>query len=391
MKQIKNTKNIEILTPDGFKKFDGLQIQDKEVLKITFNNYSVPFICTPDHLINYDDSTDNFKAASEFIKGDLISHNELGYLTIKSVRKLKKRAVYDILEVNNNDSLYLSNGIKSHNCSFLGSNKSLLDGETIRNLIDSKGTPIEYKHNGKFRIFELPKQGFEYILGVDPADGVGGDSSSIQVLKITTQDQDKGLYYKLEQVAVYQSNMIKPKDFAQVVVGIGKWYNNGWVMAENNNSCGGLTCHFLWNEFSYSNMVNPDWRDKRQPGINSNKTSKYRANMMMKDIVDTRQIKIIDGATIDELSRYEEQGPDIYAAGNGAHDDLVTSLMWAISFLDTKWFSGYGENLGRDILEEFEIEPLTVINASKLAARNREKVDIYSDMLNNHYRKNRRI
>jgi len=384
MKLTKNTKQIEILTPNGFKHFDGIQTQKKVVLKFSFENYPEKLICTLDHLINYDDTLTNFKRADEFKKGDLISHNELGYLTIKSIRKLKDKKVYDILSVKDVTSIYLSNGIKSHNCSFIGSNKTLLNGETLQDLMGVTVSPIDYKHNHQFKIYEAPIQGVEYILGIDPSDGVGGDSATIQVLKITSPQPEKGIYYKLEQVGVFSSNLVKPKDFAQVAVGIGKWYNNAWLMAENNNSCGGLTCHFLWNEFSYSNMVNPDWRDKRQPGINANRGSKYRGNMMMRDMIETRQIKLIDQTTIEELSRYEEQGPDLYAAAAGAHDDHVMSLLWAIAFLDTKWYSGYGEDFGREILEEYEIEAPKAINASKYQQKQKEAPqDLYSTLMQN--------
>jgi hypothetical protein len=383
---IKNSKNIEILTPTGFQKFDGIRTQKKPMLKFTFKNLDFNFVCTPDHLINFDDSLTEFKEAQEFKKGDYISHSEYGFIQIKSIRKIKENKVYDVLNVQNSNSIYITDGIKSHNCEFIGSNKTLITGESLKLLNESIEDPIDWKHNYKMKIYEQPQQGFEYILGVDPAEGLGKDSSVIQVLKITQPRPDIGEYYKLEQVAVFRDNTIKIKQFAQIVVGIGMYYNNAWAMVENNNACGGLCCHSLWVEYEYENMVNPEWVEKRRPGIQANRSTKYLANMKLSEFVETRQIKLIDKETIEEINNYEEIAPNVYAGGSGGHDDTVTALIWAMSFLDTKWYVNYGENFGSQISEEYilgnaeGVSP-SFMNGAKISQNNKNNKQQYNNML----------
>lgn len=83
--------------------------------------------------------------------------------------------------------------------------------------------PIE---TGQYhKIWENPVYGKGYILGVDVAEGYGGDHSVIQVIR-----RDTG-----EQVYEYCSNTIKIEQLAKLCFKIGKWYNFGVLAVERNN------------------------------------------------------------------------------------------------------------------------------------------------------------
>ena len=56
-------------------------------------------------------------------------------------------------------------------------------------------------------------------MGVDVAEGLGKDASVIQIFDITDLS-------KIEQVAMYHSNLIDPTDFTVVVSDIAKMYGD---------------------------------------------------------------------------------------------------------------------------------------------------------------------
>lgn len=384
---IENLDKIEILTPTGFNEFDGIRILNKNRLKFTFVNVDDYIVVSEDHKFNYDDTIDNIITANELNIDDYISHKDYGLVRIKSIENIGYGEVYDVLEVKDKH-IYYANGLKHHNCSFVGSSKTIVSSDCLEDLNNSIKEPITLKYNGLMAIYEEPIPNAEYILGCDPAEGLGQDYSAIQVLKIVNKNNSVNAeldnQYKLVQVATYSSNRVKPRDFAQVCIGIARYYNMAWMMVENNNSAGGLVTNFIWNEFEYENLVNPTKTKNGKLGINSNKKTKYEANMKMAHMLENHLIKIVDNKTIQEINTYEEVKPKQYAASySSAHDDMVTSLIWAIYFLETKWFEGYGEEFGQDIAEEFYIEPPAFVNASNLHKQQIQSMPSIEDIMKN--------
>ena len=64
--------------------------------------------------------------------------------------------------------------------------------------------------DGYLKIWKLPEDDRVYVMGVDTAEGVGLDSSVVQVLDITDLN-------KIEQVACYANNRIDPTSFTDIV------------------------------------------------------------------------------------------------------------------------------------------------------------------------------
>ncbi|MFW6311604.1 MAG: hypothetical protein ACOC1K_05150 [Nanoarchaeota archaeon] len=63
----------------------------------------------------------------------------------------------------------------------------------------------------------------------DIAKGTGEHYSTIQVLRI-----DSTSPVKLEQVATYECNTVDPYHFSAIANRIAIYYNNAYIMAENN-------------------------------------------------------------------------------------------------------------------------------------------------------------
>jgi hypothetical protein len=363
-----NNDKFEVLSGEDFVNFDKLRFHyTDKLLKFKFKNIDDTITVTENHKFFSDDTKENTKLASEYKVGDWMPHNEFYYVCIDSIEEInEKRKVYDLIDVENH--LYNTNNFYSHNCSFIGSSKTLIPGENLLELNESIKEPIETKYGGLMLIYEQPIEGAKYVLGNDPAEGLGKDYSTTQVFRLLdASDNEEGKHLRMKQVAVFRDNEIRPQKYAQAIISIAQYFNSAWVMIENN-SIGNLVCHHVWFDYEYEFMYNPDKARKGKLGINANKKSKFTANMKLVDMITNYRIEIVDKITVQELNSYEEVSPQCYAAGNSAvHDDTITSMLWAITFLDTKFYDGYDEDAPgkKGIDEEFIITPPAFRNASK--------------------------
>lgn len=203
---------------------------------------------------------------------------------------------------------------------FLGSAVTLIEPNFLERIGIGCSAPKFFKYSGALRIWEEPVPEGHYILGVDSSMGGGGDYSAIQVLRIKSKKD-------IEQVAVYECNTIHPKSYARVVVDIAKWYNNAYLIVENND-VGSHVCETIWNELEYDRLLNTD--GGMNLGTRSTKKSKLAACMLLKRYLENGLVGINDIKTSNQLSQYEEVSPNVFNAPKSCHDDLVTALLWAL-------------------------------------------------------------
>lgn len=106
----------EILTPSGFKDFDGLyQSENKKILKIETNEEVIEL--TEDHEIFYD--IDSKKPSKKFKVGDEIVNKKSEKSKITKITKInKKQKVYDLLNVRD-EHRFFCNDLLVSNCLFL--------------------------------------------------------------------------------------------------------------------------------------------------------------------------------------------------------------------------------------------------------------------------------
>lgn len=177
----------------------------------------------------------------------------------------------------------------------------------------------------RFHVWERPQQGAEYALGADVALGnPGGDYSVVQVVK------KGGAHERDQQVAVWHG-YIDPDAFAEIIVGIGFWYNDALVAVEVNSY--GLATNFkVMHSFEYENIYRFKRLDQlKNPMTNYTgfmTTAKSKDALMAKmsgTLLDD-DLDIADKFTLDEFRDFTEDG----AEGDGAHDDLVMALMIAV-------------------------------------------------------------
>lgn len=226
-------------------------------------------------------------------------------------------------------------------CKFLGSSNTLIDPHILETMEIRE--PIEMKIGDCLMIYEQPIKGVMYIIGVDSAKGTGKDYSVIQVLKLVSEHQ-------IEQVAVYRSNMINAHDFAQVVISVSDYYNESYMIVENNE-VGGTVADVIWNVYECDRILNTD---KKGIGTRSTKTTKLDGCILLKKYIDSGWLKIIDRQTIYELSRFEEVRLNIFQAPRGSTDDHVMSLLWALFFVSTPFFDGKDVSV-KSIQDKFKL------------------------------------
>jgi hypothetical protein len=92
-------------------------------------------------------------------------------------------------------------------------------------LANHPALPAKERQFGDLLIWEKPLQGFSYVIGVDPAEGTGGDNSVIEVLNANTG----------RQVAEYASNRIAADELAGLCIKVAKEYNRALIVPEINS------------------------------------------------------------------------------------------------------------------------------------------------------------
>lgn len=204
-----------------------------------------------------------------------------------------------------------------HSC-FLSSGDAVLDLFRVNDLITNAKDPI--KTIGGIRIYKEKQPGRTYVIGADPAEGVGGDSSAAVVLDAQS----------FETVAVYSSNKIKPSEFADKLFQIAELYkypSEPWptIAVERNNH--GHTVIYCLNEvLSY-------------PGIYQHTDEKlgFRTDGITRPLMLDRFVESFDGgylktndkALLSECLTLINNNGKIEAS-SGKHDDLIIATSIAL-------------------------------------------------------------
>lgn len=150
--------------------------------------------------------------ATSYMKSSVLNYEE----KIKTV-------VYDF-EVEDDHS-FIADSLVVHNCDFSAQTNAFLNGETFDFIKSTIKEPSEnWRHYGKFWVWENPIPHEEYAIGADVATGAAKDFSTIQVIHAKTN----------KQVAEFHAK-VDTSDFAQIVCDIGKQYNNAVLCIERNN------------------------------------------------------------------------------------------------------------------------------------------------------------
>tara|TARA_B110001454_G_scaffold211524_1_gene227296 strand:- start:105 stop:1268 length:1164 start_codon:yes stop_codon:yes gene_type:complete len=311
-----NTNNIKILSPNGFSNFNGIQ-------KVERNLYQ--------HIIFDDDTEIKTSINHPFGKDKILARDvKVGdYLNSKKVlyNELVNENIflYDPINVEK-ESLYITNGVVSHNCEFLGSVDTLINAQKLKTMavINPRRSPQGLD------VYEMPIKDHTYVITVDVARGIQNDYSAFIVIDATKAP------YKI--VAKYRNNDIKPIVFPNVLDRIGKLYNKAYILIEIND-LGQQVADSMQFELEYDNMMMVTQRGRagqvlgggfsgrgNQLGVRMTKGTKKIGTSNLKSLIEGDKLIINDFDIISELSTFISKGKS-FEAETGSHDDLVMCLV----------------------------------------------------------------
>jgi len=333
-------KNILVEDIDKkFVEFENIRkiTEDKYVL-ITFSDNTI-LKCSLNHRIFID------KFKFEFAKNLKINDSIFSNETSKKIIDIKiineKIDLFDLINVNNKNKSYYTNGIYSHNC-FLGSAYTLINAAALTKIKEQVDKDRDVKYNVlqlldfAVNIIKDPVKGHFYVLGADVGDGVGLDFSTFHVFDITNP-------VCIEEVAYFSSNLIKTIEYAYVIAKTGLLFNYCPVFCEAN-SIGRSVIDHLFYTFEYEYLAHIGGKNL---GIQSNPTTKKQSVIQFKEIMENNKIEIVfhSKALYDQLCSFGKKG-DSYGGLDSSHDDDVMATIWAFyilcednmqSFYEAEW------------------------------------------------------
>jgi hypothetical protein len=199
-------------------------------------------------------------------------------------------------------------------------NKRLFPQFCNKDNIDEETGAFE---KGSLWIWQDPKEGGEYALGVDCAEGIGsdGDNSCIQVINMHT----------FEQCAEFYSNTIAPHDFAHIVHELALAYNSGLVVVEDM-SAGGIVLDMLVHEFSFENLYYSSKSGRAmKPGVKMSVNTRPIVLQSFQSRIINDQLKIHSRRLLNEMKTFEYNVSSKKAeAAKGKHDDAIMALSLAV-------------------------------------------------------------
>lgn len=197
---------------------------------------------------------------------------------------------------------------------------------------------------GALWIWKEPRDGHEYIIGVDCAEGVGeeGDNNCFQVLDMAT----------LEQCAEFYSNIVPPNVFAQIVYEMGYYFNIALVVVENNG-VGAAISKSLQHDLAYENL----FYDPKKGKSAQNKIGVQIGPSNRPVYLESLQHRLVNNTLKVNSTRFvEELNTFIYnpskrraEARKGYHDDAIMAMSIALYIRDTQV---YDMPVGAEVPEE---------------------------------------
>jgi len=226
-------------------------------------------------------------------------------------------------------------------CKFIQTGESAVDEKLFAHLKKNIRQPQFVLDEGKYYVYKDPEPNGVYVVGVDVAEGLGENYTSIQILDL--QDLTN-----IEQVATYNCNTIAPIHFTKKLHEILTQWGNPLVSIERNN-CGGQVIDQLFYSYNYTNILTYGYGNSlkiatNKKGITSHSNIKFKGVMNKRYwLKEQKAVAIRDENTLKELKNFVRYPNGSWKARPGADvfDDRVMSLVWALIVLDNELVEKY--------------------------------------------------
>lgn len=232
---------------------------------------------------------------------------------------------------------------------FLGGTNTLINAETMMSL--SAADPIF--ETDDIRIYEKAKPNHEYVLTADVSEGVGGDSSTMNIIDVTR--------VPFRQVAAYNDNNTSPYLFSEMIVKYAKMYNEAYVCIESNDH-GSVVNWSVMQDLEYDNVYTESRQKADKIGLKQTVKTKRLGCTHFKDLLEGGKLIINDNQTIQEICSFVERNGK-YQAETDCHDDLVMGLVIFGYLASTDRFKNEFDAKLKDVLYSPEsIEQIQMAN-----------------------------
>lgn len=220
---------------------------------------------------------------------------------------------------------------------FMGSGGTLISSKTLRNLAYKE--PLREMLEHKLKMYADVVKGHRYVAICDVSHGKELDFSAISVIDVTQMP------YRVE--ATYHCNDVPAELYPDVIAQVAQYYNMAYILVESND-IGALVLKILIDDLEYENVIytEPDkiYKDTlvsaktvKSPGVRSSNKTKRQGCLTLKQLIERQELIVYDFETISELSSFVIKKNKSYAADDGKHDDMVTTL-YIFAWLTTQQF-----------------------------------------------------
>jgi hypothetical protein len=187
-------------------------------------------------------------------------------------------------------------------CSFLGSGDNFIAEDYLKRIEEEEVmAPIRQEYTDlNMWIFEDPIPGEEYIVSVDVSPGHGEDFSTVNILKLKENIENKVITkygkekkikvrkYAVEQVAEYYGK-VSPQQLAEIVYQYGRAYNDGYCVVDITGGYGAQTVEKLfelgYENIHYSEVTHKPSRDRLQGYIKQGQKTLGDGSVIMVDLI----------------------------------------------------------------------------------------------------------
>ena len=223
---------------------------------------------------------------------------------------------------------------REHNCEFLIFDETLVNSISLS---DMEGKEPIMKM-GQARWYKKINPASTYITAMDPSLGTGGDYAAIEILEVPS----------MEQVGEWHHNMTPVQAQARILRDLLKYIEDqcsaqgataSIYYSVENNTVGeaALVAINELGEESYPGMflsepIKKGHVRRFRKGFNTTHSAKINACAKLKQLIESRQLKVNSKTLISELKTFVAAGIT-YKAKTGQHDDLVSSLLLAMRMI----------------------------------------------------------
>lgn len=223
---------------------------------------------------------------------------------------------------------------REHECKFLIFDETLINSINLANL---EGIEPLIKM-GQARWYKKIDPQCTYIFSLDPSLGTGGDYSAIEVIELPTLIQVAEWHHNTTPVQAQARILRDMLKFVEDTCQAAKVTSSIYYSVENNTV--GESALVAINEigedtfpgFFLSEPIKKGHIRRFRKGFNTTHASKISACAKLKQLIESKQMKINSKTLISELKAFVATGIT-FKAKIGQHDDLVASMLVAIRMI----------------------------------------------------------